>query len=177
MKSGTPPPCDLEVAATLHHTLVGLIRAGGIKSAHDCNDGGLTVALAECCISRHDARHTPRLIGAVIDLTSIEPSSAGLDQVTDDGPEKQLDESPPGPLRVRLDALLFGESHSRVVVTCSDVDATKILERARLMGVPATRLGTVGGTDLALHTRAGDFTWPVKELHELWWNAIARVMH
>ena len=33
-----------------------------VKSAHDCSEGGLAVALAECCISG------PKLFGASIDL-------------------------------------------------------------------------------------------------------------
>jgi phosphoribosylformylglycinamidine (FGAM) synthase-like enzyme len=39
-----------------------------VKSAHDCSEGGLAVALAESCISQLIARETPRLIGATIDL-------------------------------------------------------------------------------------------------------------
>ena len=70
-KTGSPPRCDLETAKTLHTTLIGLIQSGLVKSAHDCSEGGLAVALAESCISQLVARETPRLIGAQIDLTSI----------------------------------------------------------------------------------------------------------
>ncbi len=68
-KNGSPPRCDLEVAKTLHTTLIGLIQSGLVKSAHDCSEGGLAVALAESCISQLIARETPRLIGATIDLS------------------------------------------------------------------------------------------------------------
>src|SRR5262249_12485012 len=70
-KNGKPPRCDLEPARTLHTTLLGLIQSGLVKSAHDCSEGGLAVALAESCISQQIARETPRLIGARIDLTPI----------------------------------------------------------------------------------------------------------
>ncbi|HMP83023.1 MAG TPA: phosphoribosylformylglycinamidine synthase subunit PurL, partial [Verrucomicrobiota bacterium] len=40
-KAGSPPRCDLEVAKTLHTTLIGLIQSGLVKSAHDCSEGGL----------------------------------------------------------------------------------------------------------------------------------------
>ncbi|MGC3957573.1 MAG: AIR synthase-related protein [Verrucomicrobiota bacterium] len=43
---------------------IGLIQSGLVKSAHDCSEGGLAVALAESCISQLVARDTPRLIGA-----------------------------------------------------------------------------------------------------------------
>ena len=68
-KTGSPPRCDLEIAKTLHDTLIGLIQSGLVKSAHDCSDGGLAVALAESCISQLIARETPRLIGATVDLS------------------------------------------------------------------------------------------------------------
>src|ERR1022692_4655254 len=69
-KTGSPPRCDLETAKTLHTTLLGLIQSGLVKSAHDCSDGGVAVALAESCISQLIARETPRLIGATIDLVA-----------------------------------------------------------------------------------------------------------
>src|SRR3954467_4460036 len=55
-KNGTPPRIDLEKENELHRALRSLIYGGGIKSAHDCSDGGLAVALAEGCISNHVAR-------------------------------------------------------------------------------------------------------------------------
>src|ERR1035441_10029767 len=55
-KNGSPPRCDLETAKTLHTTLLGLIQSGLVKSAHDCSEGGLAVALAESCISQLLAR-------------------------------------------------------------------------------------------------------------------------
>ncbi len=69
LKTGAPPRCDLEKETRLHNTLRGFIYCGLVKSAHDCSEGGLAVALAESCISRQIARDTPRLIGAQIDLT------------------------------------------------------------------------------------------------------------
>jgi phosphoribosylformylglycinamidine synthase len=150
LKTGTPPRCDLEKERELHNTLRGFIYSGLVKSAHDCSEGGLAVALAECCISRQIARDTPRLIGAQIDLSAVQD--------------------------VRLDALLFGESQSRVVVSVSALEAVKVLERARIMEVSAIQLGTVGGDSLSIKTASAEFKWPVAELHSQWWNAIANAM-
>ena len=149
-KTGLPPRVDLEAAQTLHATLLGLIYTGSVKSAHDCSEGGLAVCVAESCITQQIARETPRLIGATVDLSAF----------TD----------------TRLDALLFGETQSRVIITCKPLDATKVIERAKLMGVPAARIGTVGGEVLTVKTAGGEFTAPVSELHDAWWNAIARAM-
>jgi phosphoribosylformylglycinamidine synthase subunit PurL len=167
-KTGTPPRCDLETAKMLHTTLLGLIQSGLIKSAHDCSDGGLAVCLAESCISQLVARETPRLIGAEIDLSLVGRVSSRADGTANAG------SSAASPHRV--DALLFGETQSRVVVTCASLDAVKVVERAKLLGVPAVQIGKVGGDLLKIKTAAAEFSWPVSELHDLWWNAIARAM-
>ena len=44
------PALDLEAEVKLQEALVSLIGEGLVQSAHDCSDGGLAVALAECCI-------------------------------------------------------------------------------------------------------------------------------
>jgi hypothetical protein len=51
-----------------------------------------------------------------------------------------------------------------------------VVERAKLMGVPAARIGTVGGDTLTVKTAQGEFSAPLSELHDAWWNAIARAM-
>ena len=76
----------------------------------------------------------------------------------------------------RLDALLFGETQSRVVIACKPLDAVKVVERAKLMGVPAARIGTVGGDNLTIKTASSEVSAPVAELHDTWWNSIARAM-
>jgi phosphoribosylformylglycinamidine synthase II len=152
LKTGTLPRCDLEKEHDLHLGLRALIHSGIIKSAHDCSDGGLAVALAESCISGQVARNTPRLVGARIDLSLLGGSDT------------------------RLDALLFGETQGRIVISTDPLDATKVVERAKILGLSAVRLGTIGGEALDIKKAVGDFTWPVVELYDLWWNSIARAM-
>jgi phosphoribosylformylglycinamidine synthase subunit PurL len=50
-KEGRPPRLDYERELAVHSAVLALIRNGMAKSAHDCSEGGLAVALAECCIS------------------------------------------------------------------------------------------------------------------------------
>ncbi len=166
-KTGSPPRCDLEIAKTLHTTLLGLIHSGLVKSAHDCSDGGLAVALAESCVSQLIARDTPRLIGATIDLVGQASSLSSSDHKQD-----RQDACP----TTRLDALLFGETQSRVVISCQPLDAVKVVERAKLMGVPAIQIGKVGSDKLVVKTANGEFSAPLTELHDPWWNSIARAM-
>ncbi|MPN36165.1 Phosphoribosylformylglycinamidine synthase subunit PurL [bioreactor metagenome] len=149
-KTGIPPRCDLEKEKELNRCLLGLIQSGSIKSAHDCSEGGMAVTLAESCISQQIARETPRLIGAKVDLSSVTCE--------------------------RLDALLFGESQARIVISTSNLDAVKVIERAKLMGIPAMRIGTVGGDKLEIKTASSTLSSSLIELHDAWWHSIARAM-
>jgi phosphoribosylformylglycinamidine synthase len=62
---GEPPACDPARERRLIDALLAAIRAGVVRSAHDCSDGGLAVALAESAILRRD-----RLFGFSVDLST-----------------------------------------------------------------------------------------------------------
>ena len=62
--AGAPPHCDLGAERALIEALLDAIRSGAVRSAHDCSDGGLAVALAECVMM--DRAHPT---GAHVDLT------------------------------------------------------------------------------------------------------------
>jgi phosphoribosylformylglycinamidine synthase len=64
--AGAPPRCDLDAERNLIEAILGAIGAGVVRSAHDCSDGGLAIALAECCIM--DRAHP---LGARIDLSAF----------------------------------------------------------------------------------------------------------
>jgi phosphoribosylformylglycinamidine synthase len=151
LKTGTPPRCGLAKEKELHLALHSLICSGVVKSAHDCSEGGLAVALAESCISQQVARETPRLIGAEIDLSAV--------------------------AKTRLDALLFGETQSRVVISVAALHAHKVLAQAKILGVPALQIGTVRGPALQIKTSEGTITADTRDLYDAWWNAIARAMN
>ncbi len=71
MKIGPPPHVDLKLEIKMQKAVRDLIREGLIKSAHDCSEGGISVALAECCFSPE------RLLGADIDLNAGGTPAAG----------------------------------------------------------------------------------------------------
>ena len=52
--AGAPPSCDLEGEKRLIAALLTAIRAGHVRSAHDCSEGGIAVALAEACMAVRD---------------------------------------------------------------------------------------------------------------------------
>ncbi|MFY9608479.1 MAG: phosphoribosylformylglycinamidine synthase subunit PurL [Blastocatellia bacterium] len=63
---GRVPKLDLDLERRAQEACLQAIQAGLIESAHDCSDGGLSVALAESCFSsyRHEA------IGCRVNLES-----------------------------------------------------------------------------------------------------------
>lgn len=60
---GEIPEIDLKLEKKTIEILLGAIRSGFIKSAHDLSDGGLAVALAECCVMNRKKK-----IGAKVNL-------------------------------------------------------------------------------------------------------------
>jgi phosphoribosylformylglycinamidine synthase len=140
LKTGKSPRMDLALAKQISDFTLGSIRKGWVKSAHDCSEGGLAVALAECCMSNGDA-----MIGASVDSSKF-----------------------PG----RLDAVLFGETQSRIVLSCPAKHAEEILRS----GLPVTRLGVTGGKALNIKTSRGELSWDLVHMRDVWWNAIGRLM-
>jgi phosphoribosylformylglycinamidine synthase len=60
--AGPLAPLDLDRERAVQAACLAAIEAGCVRSAHDCAEGGLAVALAECCITG------PRLLGAEVEL-------------------------------------------------------------------------------------------------------------
>jgi phosphoribosylformylglycinamidine synthase subunit PurL len=71
--AGAPPSCDLQAERRLIAALHEAITGGHVASAHDCSEGGLAVALAECCIGNGEL-----MFGASIDLRSWNIASTPL---------------------------------------------------------------------------------------------------
>ena len=116
------------------------IAEGLVRSAHDVSDGGLAVALAECCIRR--TRASP---GAVIELEGA----------------------------IRPDALLFGESQSRIILSLRRRHVGRLRELAAAADVPLTVLGEVRGRRLVISPL---IDLELEELSRVWTAALPRRM-
>ncbi|MDR1013987.1 MAG: phosphoribosylformylglycinamidine synthase subunit PurL [Coriobacteriales bacterium] len=68
--AGRPPALDLELEGDVQCLVRTAVRRSLLASAHDCSDGGVAVALAECCIAGG--------IGAEVVLDDALPSVASL---------------------------------------------------------------------------------------------------
>jgi phosphoribosylformylglycinamidine synthase len=73
---GAPPALNLEAEMALHELLAQMCERGLIKSAHDCSDGGLAIALAECAIAGGIGATTKMSDATHVTLFSESPSRA-----------------------------------------------------------------------------------------------------
>jgi phosphoribosylformylglycinamidine synthase len=151
---GPPPHVDLELEIDVQNAVRDLIREGLVKSAHDCSEGGLAVALAESCFNPGGR------LGADVDLENCGGSRAGC----------------AGGTPASTAEALFNESQSRIVISVAAKDVEKTMSMLRARDVPFQQLGEVGGDDLRI--RAGDetFRWPISDLYDDWFNAIRRAV-
>jgi len=142
---GRPAPVDLAVERAVQRTVVRGIREGLIRSAHDCSDGGLAVALAECCFDTGG-------LGLDVDLPAA------------------IAAAPPAWTML---ATLFGEAPSRILVSVAPSDVPALLRLADGAGVPARSIGRTGGSRLrvAVEGRPG-VDLEVGEAETIWKTTI-----
>jgi phosphoribosylformylglycinamidine synthase subunit PurL len=152
LKVGPPPQLDLQHEVKIQNAVRDLIRAGLVKSAHDCSEGGLAVTVAECCFNPEG------LFGADIECSH--------------GPEGTSRETS----RSDVAMLLFNESQSRIIISVAHKNLGSALTMLRQCNVPFQQLGKVGGDELRIRIDEQTFRWPVGELYDDWWNAIGRAV-
>ena len=84
--------------------------------------------------------------------------------------------------RLRLDALLFGESPSRVILTVPPSQVERVLSTAQDFAVPASCIGEVGGNHftVTVHSESGvessHISLPLESLSEAWGRSFERVL-
>ncbi len=149
-KAGPVPRLEIEREIAVQNAVRDLIERGLVESAHDCSEGGLAVALAESCFNPDG------LLGA--DVTVARASSLR------DAEKSTLEAC----------TTLFGEAQSRIIISVRPKNLEMV--RSRLTSVPFLELGRVGGSDLQIMLGTETHGWPIAELHDLWFNAIARAV-
>ena len=64
-----------------------------------------------------------------------------------------------------------------MIITTSEAEAGAAIERAKLLGVEAQRIGTlIADETLNIKYSKVIFSWKTEELHKAWWNSIASYM-
>ena len=136
---GVPPAVDLDAEQRLAEVLgAGAVR-GLLSAAHDLSDGGLGLALAECCLRGGSRAPLPGRAGGIGCVVTL-PAGAGE----------------PDPLTA-----LFSESSARAIAVLRPGAEADFAELCAANELPATRLGTTGGQNLEV---TGLFNVPVAEL-------------
>jgi phosphoribosylformylglycinamidine (FGAM) synthase-like enzyme len=141
IEAGAPPALDLAIEAAVQECVRRAIWSGAVRAAHDLADGGFAVALAEGCIAGQ--------VGCEVDLPEALATAVGG----------------------RLDALLFGEAASRVILAVAPEAIGQIEEWAASAGLPIHIIGRTTQTrQLALR---GIMNAPLRNLSAAWETALA----
>lgn len=126
LKKGLPPRLNLSTEKALQDFILAAADEKKLVSCHDLSEGGLAVALAECCLK------SPLGLGAVIKtLGEIQAHTPGL----------------------RGDALYFGESQSRVLISVRKEDRGSVRQLAERFRTPIFEIGSVEGKSLVMENR------------------------
>ncbi len=149
--AGLPPLVDFDLERRVQAACRQGIRQGWVRSAHDCAEGGLAIALSEACISG--------ALGAEINL--------GLTTA------QILDQSR------RWDEVLFGEGGARILVSVSPEH--QVLWESYLkqdLGNDWQKIGRVGNTDTPLLVFTADnqplIEVKIEQMSDRYLNAIKR---
>jgi len=133
--AGDGPAIDLDAEVRLQKLLLLLSRGRLLRSAHDVSDGGLAVAVAECCDLAGEQRPAS---------SAFDPAKASWARL---GARIELPDQANA-----LDAVaaLFGEAPSRVVISVAAEAADRVLALASTAGVPSCVIGQTGGPVLSV---------------------------
>jgi phosphoribosylformylglycinamidine synthase len=143
LTKGNAPQLDLKLEQAVQKTALKAIEKDLVNSAHDCSEGGLAVALAECCISNKD-----KMIGANINNLNYD---------------------------MRLDALLFGESQSRIILSCSKDSVVKVRKIALGLKAPFCVIGKTGGRVLRILNDTEELIYlSLEDLNEEWSGSLKK---
>ncbi len=159
-KEGPPPHIDLELEIKVQTAVRDLIRGQLVKSAHDCSEGGLAVALAESCFN------PDKLFGAEIDCSR---RPAGDAKHAEQSSQRHASHS-------EAATVLFNESQSRIVISVAPENLDNTMSMLRHRDVPFQQLGKVSDDELRIQVNKETFAWPIADLHDDWWNSIRRLV-
>ncbi len=142
IEGGEVPVIDLNLEKRVQQTCLRLADEFLLKSAHDCSDGGLAVAIGESCFSSLNRR----AVGAEIELK--------------DG-------------NLSVEALLFSESPSRIVISFTAENFDKIRAITNENDCPFQIIGKNGGESLTIKANDSEVvSASIAELENVWKNSL-----
>ncbi len=148
IKAGKPPVLNLKKEKALQQLLLAAGEKQLLKSAQDCAEGGLAVAVAECTILGRTAGQG--LMGAELNLHDSFDSTTAL----------------------------FSESQSRVIVSIAPDKFKTFTKLCQAHHVPVSEIGRVGGKTLSIfHHGRPVLEQKVSKLYELWKGGLKKYVH
>jgi len=141
LTKGEPPVLDLNYEKRVQQACLKLIKSGIVKSAHDCSEGGLAVALAECCMTSGNNLR----LGAEIEIQD----------------------------NLRVDALLFGETQSRIILSLEEKVLPELEKLNKEFDINYAIIGKVEGQNLKINNW---INLPVQKIKEKFYNSISEIM-
>src|SRR6516162_235794 len=147
--AGEPPTIELDAEMRLIDCLVALASEGAARSAHDLSDGGLALAVAECCFASSSlagARQAAPPLGANVSVDDPAPAEYAL----------------------------FGERGARAIVSVSPENLAAVLTIARQYGMAAREIGRVTRGDAFRIEQRGYavIKSTVETLRDAWANSL-----
>src|SRR5262249_29287839 len=137
------PELNLKLELAVQAVCLRAAEAGLLKSAHDCSDGGLAVAIAECCFSSLNREG----VGAELDITR----TGDYDVTT----------------------RLFAETPSRIIISFPESAQGEIEEIAAAAKCPITILGRVGSSRLRIENDGSEVVnLQVSEMESAWRSSL-----
>ena len=139
---GKPPVLDRKHEKQVQEFCLELIQKGLIKSAHDCSEGGLAIAVVESCFSA-----TEEALGATLELEST----------------------------LRGDALLFGETQSRIIISFPEELTDQIEGLALSYPVDFSLIGKTGGSQFTVSINGQEYIkQDIESAKEIWKTSLGR---
>jgi phosphoribosylformylglycinamidine synthase subunit PurL len=146
------PAVDLDAILAAHVAVREAVRAGALSSVHDIAEGGLAVAIAECCLAGG--------LGAEIEL-----EERFWEATAPAGADRDAMPSPAPALSAGVPDALFGEGPGGFLLSG---EAEALRELAEGVAVPVRLLGRVGEDTLSIvEAGAGAGTMLTVTLEEL----------
>jgi len=143
--NGQVPGIDLERELAVQQTCLEAAEAGLLNSAHDCSEGGISVALAECCF----ASLNTAAVGAQVEFDDL--------------------------LSLPSTSVLFSESPSRIIISCAQSSAEAIREIAGRRDCPFTILGVTKGVRLAIKVQGAEvINLGIADLESVWQTSLGK---
>jgi phosphoribosylformylglycinamidine synthase len=136
VNEGARPELDLQLERRVQAFVLEAAAGRLLRSCHDVSDGGIGVALAECCISGNR--------GAQVVIDALRTGSEGM----------------------RAAGILFGEGQSRFLISFATEALMALNELADRHRVPMVNVGVTGGGNIRVEGAFDVGLEAAREAHE-----------